>query len=104
MAPSIALPTLYREALTSFTTGKSPDSVVNLLVQKGLPEPYARTLMTEALNAKRTRCRKEGLIVMLKGSAFIAAGVVVAALTFHMPVPVYAVAAAPIVYGGVHFF
>jgi hypothetical protein len=70
MAPSIALPTLYREALTSFSVGKSPDSVVNLLVNKGLPEPYARTLMTEALAEKRSRCRKEGLKAIVRGHIF----------------------------------
>jgi hypothetical protein len=67
MAPSIALPTLYREALTSFSRGKSPDSVLNLLVNKGLPEPYARTLMLEALKEKRWRSRKEGVKAIFRG-------------------------------------
>jgi hypothetical protein len=70
MAPSIALPTLYREALTSFSSGKSPDSVVNLLVKKGLPEPYARTLAIEALKEKRWQSRKEGMRAILRGRIF----------------------------------
>jgi len=70
MAPSIALPTLYREALRSFSNGKSPDSVVNLLVDKGLPEPYARNLMIEAWKEKRARFRKEGLKMLLRGRIF----------------------------------
>jgi hypothetical protein len=70
MAPSIALPTLYREALHSFSSGKSQDSVLNLLVHKGLPEPYARSLMIEAWKEKRARFRKEGLKLLLRGHVF----------------------------------
>jgi hypothetical protein len=49
MTPSIALPSLYREALTAFASGKSPDAVVDNLVRKGLPEIYARELVAAAM-------------------------------------------------------
>lgn len=48
MTPSIALPSLYREIVTSFAMGKPSDCILNALVQKGVPEEYARTLMTAA--------------------------------------------------------
>ena len=51
MTPSIALPSLYREALTSLATGKSPETVLDSLVKKGLLEPYARNLVAAALIA-----------------------------------------------------
>jgi hypothetical protein len=49
MTPSIALPSLYREALTSLAAGKSPETVLDNLVKKGLLEEYARPLMAAAL-------------------------------------------------------
>jgi hypothetical protein len=51
MTPSIALPSLYREALTSLASGKSPQTVLDSLVKKGLLEPYARNLLAAALIA-----------------------------------------------------
>jgi hypothetical protein len=51
MTPSIALPSLYREALTSLAAGESPETVLDSLVKKGLLEPYARNLMAAALIA-----------------------------------------------------
>jgi hypothetical protein len=48
MTPTIALPSLYREAVTLFADGNSPETVVDNLVAKGLPEPYARNLVTAA--------------------------------------------------------
>ena len=51
MTPSIALPSLYREALTSLAEGKSPQTVLDSLVKKGLPEPYASNLVAAALMA-----------------------------------------------------
>jgi hypothetical protein len=53
MTPSIALPSLYREAVASFASGKSPDAVLDYLVEKGLPERYARSLMAVALSDSR---------------------------------------------------
>jgi hypothetical protein len=53
MTPSIALPSLYREAVTLFAAGKSPETVLDNLVQKGLLERYARTLMAAALAESR---------------------------------------------------
>jgi hypothetical protein len=50
MTPSIALPSLYREALTSLSAGKSPQTVLASLVDKGLLEPYARNLIAVAVN------------------------------------------------------
>jgi hypothetical protein len=49
MTPSIALPSLYREALRSLTAGKSPETVLDNLVKKGMLEEYARPLMAQAL-------------------------------------------------------
>ena len=54
MTPSIALPSLYREAVTSLASGKSPETVLDSLVQKGLLERYARTLMAAALAESRS--------------------------------------------------
>jgi hypothetical protein len=54
MSPTIALPSVYREALTSFVSGKSPETVLDGLVKKGLPEQYARTLMAAALSESRS--------------------------------------------------
>jgi hypothetical protein len=51
MTPTIALPSLYREAVNSFASGKTPETVLDSLVKKGLPEPYARDLMAAALRA-----------------------------------------------------
>src|ERR1700728_3044492 len=45
MTHSIALPTLYRVAVRSFSSGQAPEMILNYLVDKGLPESYARTLM-----------------------------------------------------------
>jgi hypothetical protein len=53
MTHSIALPTLYRVAVRSFSSGQSPEMVLNYLIQKGLPEKYARTLMGAALTESR---------------------------------------------------
>jgi hypothetical protein len=53
MTPSIALPSLYREALTSLASGKSPETVLDNLVKKGLLEEYARPLMAAALEEAR---------------------------------------------------
>jgi hypothetical protein len=54
MTPSIALPSLYREAVISLTAGNSPDSVLNSLVNQGLLERYARTLLAAALVESRS--------------------------------------------------
>jgi hypothetical protein len=51
MTPTIALPSLYREAIRSLASGKAPETVLDSLVKKGLPEPYARNLMTAAMMA-----------------------------------------------------
>jgi hypothetical protein len=51
MTPSIALPSLYREAVTLLASGKTPETVLDNLVKKGLVEPYARNLMAAALKA-----------------------------------------------------
>jgi hypothetical protein len=51
MTPSIALPSLYREALTSLASGMSPETVLDSLVKKGLLERYARNLVAAALIA-----------------------------------------------------
>ena len=48
MTPSIALPSLYREALTSLASGQSPEAVLEGLVKKGLLEHYARNLVAAA--------------------------------------------------------
>jgi hypothetical protein len=48
MTPSIALPSVYREAVNLFASGKSPDLVLENLINKGMPESYARNLMTAA--------------------------------------------------------
>jgi hypothetical protein len=53
MTHSIALPTLYRVAVRSFSSGQSPEMVLNYLVEKGLPESYARNLMAAALTESR---------------------------------------------------
>lgn len=53
MTPSIALPSLYREAVISLASGKSPETVLSNLIQKGLLERYARTLMAAALAESR---------------------------------------------------
>jgi len=54
MTPTIALPSLYREAVTSLASGKSPEAVLENLVQKGLPETYARSLISDALSESGT--------------------------------------------------
>ncbi len=51
MTPTIALPSLYKEAVSSFASGKTPETVLDSLKKKGLPEPYARNLMEAALRA-----------------------------------------------------
>jgi hypothetical protein len=51
MTPSIALPSLYREAVMLLAAGKSPETVVDNLVKKGVLEPYARNLTAAALKA-----------------------------------------------------
>lgn len=51
MTPTIALPSLYKEAVSLLASGKTPDSVLDSLMKKGLPEPYARNLMAAALMA-----------------------------------------------------
>jgi hypothetical protein len=48
MTPTIALPQVYRQAVTSFAAGKSAEAVLDDLIKKGLPESYARNLMTAA--------------------------------------------------------
>jgi len=53
MTPSIALPSLYREAVSSFVSGKSTETVLEYLVEKGLTERCARTLMAVALADSR---------------------------------------------------
>lgn len=53
MAPSVALPALYREAVRSFASGKSAEMVLDDLVDKGVLERYARTLMAAALSESR---------------------------------------------------
>jgi hypothetical protein len=53
MTPSIALPSVYREAVTWFASGKSTETVLEYLVKKGLPESYARNLMAAALSESR---------------------------------------------------
>jgi len=54
MTPKIALPSLYRKAVGSFAAGKSPEAVLNFLLEKGLMEPYARTMMAAALAESRS--------------------------------------------------
>jgi hypothetical protein len=54
MTPTIALPSLYREAVTSLASGKSPETVLEDLVHKGLPEMYARGLISDALSESGT--------------------------------------------------
>lgn len=48
MTPSIALPSLYQEALTLLASGKSPETVLEGLMKKGLLEHYARNLVAAA--------------------------------------------------------
>jgi hypothetical protein len=55
MTPSIALPSLYREALTSLTSGESPETVLDSLVKKGLLERYARPLVAAAQAETRAK-------------------------------------------------
>ena len=55
MTPSIALPSLYREALTSLASGKAPEMVLDSLVKKGLLERYARPLVAAAQAECRTK-------------------------------------------------
>jgi hypothetical protein len=57
MTPSIALPSLYREALKSLASGKSPDTVLESLVKKGLLERYARPLLAAAQAESRSTSR-----------------------------------------------
>ena len=54
MTPSIALPSVYREAVTWLASGKSTEVVLEYLVKKGLPERYARSLMAAAQSESRT--------------------------------------------------
>ncbi len=54
MTPSIALPSLYREAVISFACGKSAKMVLDNLIEKGLPENYALRLMAAALSESRS--------------------------------------------------
>jgi hypothetical protein len=49
MTPSIALSSLYREAVMLLASGKSPEMVLDHLIRKGLLERYARTLMSAAV-------------------------------------------------------
>jgi hypothetical protein len=51
MTPSIALSSLYREALASLVAGESPETVLDSMVKKGLQEHYARNLVAAALIA-----------------------------------------------------
>ena len=53
MTHSIALPTLYRVAVRSFSSGQPQEMVLSYLLEKGLPETYARTLMAAALTESR---------------------------------------------------
>jgi hypothetical protein len=53
MTHSVALPTLYRVAVRSFSSGQSAEMVLNYLIEKGLPESYARNLMAVALTESR---------------------------------------------------
>ena len=48
MTPSIALPSLYREAVISLASGKSAETVLDYLLKKGLLELYARNLVAAA--------------------------------------------------------
>ena len=60
MTPSIALPSLYREAVTLLRSGESPETVLDGLVKKGLLERYARTLVAAAMAESQARDSFEG--------------------------------------------
>jgi len=104
MTASIALPTLYEEALISFAHGKSPDTVLKDLVSQGLPEPHARVLMDEALRQKKKVFRQAGFQMMFKGAGMVVLGIIVTAFTFSLHLPVFIVATGPILFGVVNFF
>jgi hypothetical protein len=53
MTPSVALTSIYREAVTSFASGKTPETVLDYLLKQGVLEMYARTLMAAAQSESR---------------------------------------------------
>ena len=63
MSPSIALPSLYREAVTLLRSGESPETVLDGLVKKGLLERYARTLVAAAMAESQAPDSFEGPFV-----------------------------------------
>ncbi|MGA3188499.1 MAG: hypothetical protein ABSF22_15445 [Bryobacteraceae bacterium] len=104
MTPTIALPTLYQEALVSFAKGKKPQMVLSDLVNQGLPEPHARALMAEALKEKKAYFRRAGFEAMIKGAGFLVLGIVITALTYSLNMPIFIVATGPILFGLISFF
>jgi hypothetical protein len=104
MTPSIALPTLYQEALVSFAQGKNEANVLKNLTDQGLPEPHAKALMDEALRTKKAAFRRAGLEMIWKGAWMIACGAAVTAFTYSLHMPIFIVATGPILFGVISLF
>jgi len=78
---------LYNEAVTSLAKGISARSIIESLVQRGIPADAANVVVAEANKIKKAAFRKAGLKLFLTGIFYIIAGAVITGILYSIAEP-----------------
>jgi hypothetical protein len=96
----------FSEAANSLAAGKSARTVVQQLVQNGVPAPMAEHIVAQAAQVKRAAFRKAGLNLFLRGIGLIILGIIITSITYSLASPggIYLVAFGPVIAGVINAF
>ena len=98
---------VYDYAAKQLMKDVPPEKVVQSLVEQGLKESDARTVVDQLVVAKREALKKHGQKQMLYGGLWCIGGIVVTAATYQMAADgggKYVVAWGAILFGAIQFF
>lgn len=96
----MTMQSLYEETLMSLAQGKNSQAALTDLLNKGVPDQYARTILAEAQKTKSAAFRKAHLHAAGKGALYLVIGLAITAGTYALDMPIFVVAWGPVIFGG----
>lgn len=97
---------VYAFAAEQMKNGAPPQQIQSALVQKGLDQESAATVVSNLTRLRSEAIREAGKKNMLYGALWCIGGIVVTAVTYSAAAPgdIYVVAWGAIVFGAIQFF
>ncbi len=97
---------VYAFAAEQMKNGLSPQHIQSMLVEKGLDQDFAATVVSNLTRLRSEAIREAGKKDMLYGALWCIGGIIVTAMTYSAAAPggTYVVAWGAILFGAIQFF